>query len=90
MVMSKKFKTFLLLTKNRSLRALLLIDILFYGYLVIGFIVAAKISMTKQIPINIVSEYWVGFFIPILILKLTKEIKKNKIKKDILYKVDEQ
>jgi len=84
--MTLKIKTFFLILKDPRFLKIFLIDVLFYAYLIFGFIVAAHISSANDIPVETASIYWVAIFIPILVLKLVKEINRDKINRDFLYR----
>jgi len=81
-----KIKTLNFILKDKKLFLLFIIDFIFYTYLILGFVLAAYISKTYLISLEEISAYWIALFIPILILKFIKELKKDNINRKYLYK----
>ncbi len=69
--------------KNPYLRLAFIIDLAFYSYSFIGFIAAINIGVYYNLPILYVSLGWSILFVPIIILKFYKEIKKEKFNRTI-------
>ena len=72
-----KYSTFKVLCKDPKLRQLLLIDLIFYIYSIFGYIAAINIGIYFSLTFVEVSLAWSIIFIPIIVLKITKEINKD-------------
>jgi len=73
-----KLLTLKLILKNKNLRKLILIDLIFYIYSFFGFIGAVHLVVYYNFNLGEVSLSWALLFLPILFLKLSKELNKNK------------
>lgn len=73
------------LSKNKYVMFLFLIDVVFYIFLFFGFwlfsFLGEKLSWTTEKA----SFFFLLAFIPIMLLKLYKEISKSKNKREIIY-----
>jgi hypothetical protein len=74
-----RIKTFFnLLKASKELRLFILIDVIFYVYAIFGFIIIAEIGSRYNMKIVTAIVVWSLIFLPILGLKMYKEITKNK------------
>lgn len=77
-----KFKTLKIMFGNKDF----LIDFTFYIFLFFGFICVAFVSQAFELELKVAVALWVILFVPLLWLKLNKDIKKAKNKKVDFYK----
>ncbi|MFL1706553.1 hypothetical protein ACHJH3_06055 [Campylobacter sp. MOP7] len=70
-----------LLLKNKGFW----ISTIFYFYLIFGFVIAATIGNYFQLDITATATIFLITFIPILVLKLSYESKRSKIKNQEFY-----
>lgn len=74
-----RIKTFFnLLKASKELRLFFIIDIIFYFYAIFGFILISEIGSRYDMKIVTAIVTWSLIFLPILGLKMYKEITKNK------------
>jgi hypothetical protein len=76
-----KIKTFIAMLKSsKKLRLFLLIDIVFYFYAIFGFMIMSSIFAKTSVSVMTVVAIWSLLFMVIIILKMYKEIVKQKEK----------
>lgn len=76
-----RLKTFIHLFKSsKELRLFFIIDFLFYFYCIFGFILVSKIGIAYNLKIVNAVVIWSLIFLPIIGLKMYKEIVKSKHK----------
>ena len=78
-------KSIKFLSKNKYIMLLFLIDLIFYIFLFFGFWLFSYLGEKLNWDTEKASFFFLLAFIPIMLMKLYKEISKSKNKREIIY-----